>query len=161
MELQKEHYDALKYGYDQEEVRQKELIERGKIFLSVLTIYVGILTLKVDDLQIVVKESPWSLTFLGFTSAFIISSLLLTILSLGIFTYEEPFILEEALTEAVGTDSLSEFYIDRLTDFAVGAGRNSKVNDKRGLLLAWASYFLVGGVATHLMAFYIYLQKPF
>lgn len=153
-----EQFDFFKKVYQKEEDRFKELIGRGKIFISIITIYIGIFTLKVTDLGILEKDNLISkLLFLSSGFSFIIS-LVFSVLSIGIFNYEGIFDFEEEVRELIKNPrDNSKFYRNRLVDLTVSYERNSIQNDKRARYLWLASVFIFLGIFSHLIMFYIHV----
>lgn len=157
----KVQFDTFKYIYEKEEARFSELINRGKIYLSIITIYIGVFTLKIQDIGTLVGDGSFSKILVGATGICFIFALLACILALGIFKYEGLCDIKEellALGDAGKPDS--EFYEDRLADMAVAYERNSEQNDHRASLLGISSYLVLAGVFFHMLAFYSYIWGP-
>lgn len=156
----KEQFDTFKYVYEKEEARFSELINRGKIYLSIITVYIGVFTLKIQDIGTLVGDESFPKILLGATGVSFISALLACVLALGIFKYEGLCDIKEELLAFDDTGKPdAEFYEDRLADMAVAYDRNSLQNDRRALLLQISSYLMLAGVFCHLLAFYSYLWR--
>ena len=154
----KEQFDTFKYIYEKEEARFSELINRGKIYLSIVTIYIGVFSLKIQDIAELVGDGAFSKILLGVTGACFIMALLACVLALGILKYEGLCdIKEELLAFGDSGKSDAEFYEDRLADMAVSYERNSLQNDRRASLLQVSSYLMIVGVFCHLLVFYSYI----
>jgi hypothetical protein len=80
-------YEIFFSIFQQENERFKELINRGKIFLSIITVYLGLFTIKLSDL-VAITESQVGLFLATVTGSFFILSLLFTCLALGLYRYE-------------------------------------------------------------------------
>jgi hypothetical protein len=160
MRLTQEHLKILKSAYDDEERHFSELIARGKIYLSITSVYVGFITFKFTEIGTVVNDSIFSFALVSMAAASVLVSLILTIMALGMYAYEVPFEIGAAAKAAAGHSSIDEFYEDVIADLAVAAERNSVVNERRAKFLAWSSYFLAAAVCSHLLAliYYVYRQ---
>jgi len=157
----KEQFHAFKYVYEKEEARFSELINRGKIYLSIITVYIGVFTLKIQDVSTLVGNGSFSKILLGATGVCFIFALLACVLALGIFKYEGLCdIKEELLAFDDKGKPDSEFYEDRLADMAVAYERNSEQNDRRASLLEISSYLVLAGVFFHMLTFYSYIWGP-
>ncbi|GJQ60428.1 MAG: hypothetical protein D8M57_16115 [Candidatus Scalindua sp. AMX11] len=156
----KEQFDEFKYVYEKEDARFSELINRGKIYLSIITVYIGVFTLKIQDIATLVGNEWYSKVILGATGACFIFALLACVLALGIFKYEG---LCNIKTELLKFDDAgkpnAEFYEDRLADMAVAYERNSLQNDRRALLLQLSSYLIFTGLFCHIIVFYSYIWR--
>ena len=150
--LMEQKYETLKYVYELEETRYSELIGRGKIFVSIITIYLGFFSTSYGDLADPVRKCDTLLLIAGGAVIAFVSSLLLSVLSLGIFKYEGLCDLKKEIEEK-GLESMEEddFFGNRLADLAVSFDRNSDQNDKRAKLLSWASYLIIVGIIFHMV----------
>ena len=156
----KDQYEIFKYVYEKEEKRFSELINRGKIYLSIITIYLAVFTIKIEDIKITVDDNCLSTFFATLTGVFFIIALLSVVFSLGILKYEGICnIKRELLNFPKSGKPDQEVFEDRLADFAVSNDRNIKLNNQRATFLKIASYLIVAGVSSHLLTFYVYLWR--
>ncbi len=141
-------FEYYKYLFERESSRYQELINRGKLFLSVITLYLGLLAVAAD--KSIPKLQAYTLPaityFIGV--ALIVTALTLVVLAVGIYQHEkpsDPMKMIDRYSETEPTDS--EFFDERIADFAVATERNARINDRRAALLRFASFVLLFGVA--------------
>lgn len=147
-------YDFFKTLYDEESARYTELENRAKLYLGVITLYVGAIAFKIEDVSKFARtvNIPWPVLLV--VGLLFLVSLLLTILAIKIRHYEgisEPEDILAEIGDAPPTDE--EFFEDRIVDLAVATKRNVEQNNKNAELLNWASIALAGGVGLHLVIF--------
>lgn len=148
-------YNFFKYLYEKEESRYKELLNRGKVFISIITFYLGLLLFKTSDYQTAdafidtlgIKVFLYALPIILFSIAFLIN-----ILSLGIYTYEYPNDLKSLIINNENQlYNNTEFLKGRIVDFAIAMERNYETNNKRAKLLFYTSIFMFLGIIGHLI----------
>lgn len=148
--------------YVEENQRYRELLNRGKVFLSIITLYLGILFYKSSDLlsNTTLSKEEATDSFLVFfiaSSVSFIFSLLFCLISLGILTYQYPSNPTELLEEFESKNQTDlEFFRNRTVDFTIAFEHNKKKNDSRGKYLRYTSGFIFMGILLHL--FYIVLN---
>jgi len=139
-------YDFFKFIHSKESERYSELINRGKIFLTIITLYIGALVFKSSEFQNAISEniqSVYSLIYFSSIGMFLFA-LILNILALGIYTYEKISNPEKIIKNYKGSvPKDSDFLDDRIADLTVSFKRNSKQNDKRAKLLFWVTVFML------------------
>ena len=148
----KTEFDLFKFMYEEQQTRASELVNRGKIYLSMTTAYLGFLAFKGNELLGQDSRAEAFIAYLLSASLFVLS-LLMTIWALGVYRYEiptDPIELLENPPPTPPTDD--EFREDRLADFAVATKRNLDWNEKRATRLILSSCFLLAGVIAHLVA---------
>ena len=154
----KEQYEYYKFLYDHERSRYLELVNRGKLFLSIITLYMGLLAVGADK-TITGLESSILLTLVYFISVFLlVASLVAVVIAIGIYRNEKPSNPREmilALKDYVPTDD--EFRDERIVDLAVATDRNSKNNDLRAKRLQVSSYLLILGILGQALFLYLYV----
>ena len=127
--------------------RYAELINRGKIYLSICTFFLGGIGFKLNS---DIAQSPPSTQALFLASAlFFIVSFLLIILALGIYKHEATFD-PELIIEEFGEEPPSdeEFLDQRIADITVSLSHNATINNKRGRFLFLASVGMLIGVTS-------------
>lgn len=131
-------YQIYKAVYDEEAARYSALENRSKLYLTIITFYLGAITFKINDvLEFVSKFNVRKWLYLA--SGFIlVVALLLTVLATRIRKYEGICDLEEVYQSNEG-ETDEDFLENRLTDLAVATNRNSDENNKVATLLQWAS----------------------
>jgi hypothetical protein len=153
-------YEFFKFRYGEGQERYKELIARGQIFLSIATLYIGVLSFKPSEplgrIQPLTFRSDdlllkWSY---GLILIFLLVSLLLVILALGIYKYQsisDPVSIIKRFGAVPPTDD--DFRDERIVDYAVATQRNVQQNNKRAKLLYAATVFLFLGASEHVLFF--------
>ncbi len=145
-------YQIYKDIYDQEQHRQEELINRGKIYHIICAFFLGGSAFKLQASQ-VTGFMGW--IYLAGVLAFVLSFLLI-LLSLGIYQQERlfhPIKLIQSMGDKPPTDE--DFLDDRIVDIAVAHSRNLRVNYQRAKLLRVASVLMVVGVVCVLTSLYL------
>jgi len=142
-------YQCFKDIYDREAKRCELLIDRGKLYLSVITIYVGLLG--IASKEIIPKASASSLATILYVASLVgfVMALLLLICSTGIYTHfypTDPIKVIRGFGAEPPTDE--DFFDKRIAEIASAFERFHQVNDQRAQLLKYASWFMVLGVAS-------------
>jgi len=147
-------YEIFKAVYDEEAGRYSALESRSKLYLTILTFYLGALAFKIEDVMKFVSQFRVPLWLYMSISLVVLLSLLLTILATRIREFEGICDLEQVV-DSFGTDAPSDedFLDDRLADLVVATKRNSIQNDKIAKCLQWASYMLFVAVLLQLFVF--------
>ena len=138
-------YEILRSVYEEENGRYSELVNRGKIYLTICSFFLGGLAFKLNESF---ANATWcaKTAFLVSTACFV-AGFLLIILSLGIYPHEglcDPKDVIEKFGTTPPTDS--DFRDDRLADIAVATERNSAINDRRARFLTAAAFAMFFGV---------------
>lgn len=155
-------YDFFKYMYIREEERYKELLNRGKVFITIITFYLGLLFFNAPDVlsfESTINISSYQKTWYSIPILLFTISFLLNIFALGVYKYEELNDLEELINKG-GTELIEEdeFLTRRLADFAIATKRNQIVNDRRATLLLFTSFFMLLGIVSHLLFLLIFFK---
>lgn len=147
----KEQFEFFKSVYADEESRYRELIDRGKIILSLATLYTGFLAFTVE------RNSPASSEMFALFAAAVIlllTSFLLSILALGVYSYEGPADPEDILQNyGASPPSDADFFDARIVDYAVAANRNAAQNDRRAKFIFFSIAVLLAGLTLHAIYF--------
>jgi hypothetical protein len=153
-------YGIFKSLYDEEAERYSELEGRAKIYFSVLSLYLGFLAFKIDDVR---KFSDnfhvpiWLFLAGGFI---LVVSLLVTVLAIRIMTYEGLFDPEEVLEDSESWPAKdADFLDDRIVDLAIATNRNSNQNNRTANVLSVSALLLFVGVVFHLVVFAVALLQ--
>ena len=148
----KEQWEIFRYIYDQETDRYKSLNTRGKVYLSLTTVYMGAVAFKADFWFVQGAQSMVSAIMLIALLALFVSALCVIVAALGIYSYEGLANPEDIIREYGETPPSNEdFYDDRIIDATVASNHNSATNDKRARLLTVAPMLLIGGILTHVL----------
>jgi hypothetical protein len=146
--------------YDEEAARHAVLMERAKTYITVITIYIGIVGLKVGDLSTLTKDFkvPWALLLC--IALAVGAALLLTVMAIRVREFEALVEPEKAAAELDQPGMTDEkFFANRIADYVVATQVNRKVVNDIGFKLRLAVMFLGGGVALHLFTVLIALNS--
>jgi hypothetical protein len=151
-------YEFFKYLFDSEDARFKDLIERGKVYLTVATAYLGVLAFKNQEFLISSTDITAKVLFC-LVALFFLAALVCIVFSLAIYKYEGLCDPEKVLEE-IGSHPQSDdtFFDLRTADMAVAHNRNQKQNDRRADCLAIASWLMAIGVLFHVQFVFAYFN---
>jgi len=138
-------YEILRSVYQEENDRYTELINRGKIYLTICSFFLGGLAFKLNESF--ASATWWAKTPYLVSAACFIASFLLIILSLGIYSHEGLCDPNEVIDNFGATPpDDDDFRDDRIADIAVATEINSAINDRRASFLSTAAYSMFSGV---------------
>ena len=141
-------YQCFKDIYDREAKRAEYLIDRGKTYLTIITIYMGLLSVSADKIISRLAAHRSAVYLYALSLICFIASLSLLIFSIGIYKYIYPTNPENIIhgfTEEPPNDE--DFFDDRIIEFSVAFRHNINVNEKRANLLKYASWFMLFGIS--------------
>lgn len=145
--------------YDEELARHSGLQERAKVYITVITIYVGVIGLKIQEVATLAtsfKVPYWLLLVVGVAVGV---ALLLTVLAVRIRQYEaaaDPYVVSKEFQAGTPTDEA--FFSARIADYTVATRKNRVTNDDVGARLHWAAIALASAVALHLASMLLALD---
>lgn len=145
-------YKFFQSLFESENERFKILQDKGKVYISIITIYLAALTLKIDDIAKFAQTNKVPIFAFLAVGIIVVLALLFSILALVIRTYEgvtDPEELLKLFDKKQPSDE--EFMADRMVDYAVATNLCSDENDKAANFLQLASWSLFAGVLGHLM----------
>jgi hypothetical protein len=141
-------YQCFKDIYDRETKRGEQLIDRGKIYLSVITLYMGLLGVAFDKITPMLAGHCFEKTIYILSLIIFIFSLALVIFSIGIYCYRFPTDPETVIFSFGTNQPLdNDFFDARIADFTVAFKENLPVNEKRANLLKYASWLMLFGIS--------------
>jgi hypothetical protein len=156
----KTQYEVFRVVYDEEQQRYSDLEAKAKLYLTIITFYLGAIAFKFEDLMRFVATFHVSAALYVATAILLLAALLLTVLASRIRTYEGLFDPERIMKGFGAQPPTDEDFLeDRLVDLAVATNRNRQANNKVAALLAWVAYLLFGGVFIQLLVFIIAILK--
>jgi hypothetical protein len=141
-------YQFYKLLFDEENLREKQLREQARNYLSLATLYSAFVIFVTDKALSNMTLSMKLLVIAAIMSmgaAFILSLLVLQVANYEAIT--EPDDVTEQFGETPMKDE--QFFDNRIGDFTVACNRNTKVNDKKAIYLEFAGYALVLGILLH------------
>lgn len=156
-ENQYKFYRAL---YDEENDRYGLLEARAKLYLTILTFYLGSLAFKITDVKIFFSEFAIPLAIAMAAGLAFVIALLCCISAILIRKYEAITDPEELIASlGLNPPRDDEFFDDRIVDMAVATNRNSRQNDRAANALQAAGLLMAAGVVLHVVVFVIALLK--
>jgi hypothetical protein len=141
---------AFESVYKEELERTKSLRDNARTYLSTSSIY-SAFVIFVND-----KHGPsyiYELIILAVSVTCMITSFLLSLTVINISQYERALDPSDMLSKIDDTSSDSDFFDDRIADYAVAYSRNRKVNDQKARRLALAGGTMLTGMIAHALYF--------
>jgi hypothetical protein len=140
-------YDCFKDVFDREAERHELLIDRGKTFLSVITLYMGLLGVAVDKTVPRITESPVAIVFYIASLFGFMSALSLIVFALGIYQYvypTDPIGVINEFGSAPPTDA--DFFDGRIVELAAAFQTNRAATERRANFLKYATWCMLAGI---------------
>jgi len=154
----KDQCDFFRFLHDEEERRYEQLEARGKLYLSIVTLFLATLIFKAQDVRASVKELnvPW---WLVLAEAVLLAVTLFFIVLGALIRDYEGVADPERVLESFGEEPPSddEFFDDRIADYAVSTNRNAAVNDRVARHLEIAGLILGAAMVLMVIAFAVAL----
>jgi hypothetical protein len=148
-------YDFFRALYEEENTRFKDLVERGKIYLTVVAAYSGLFTFTADKMPGATVGTVPRVVFC-LVAGFLVAALISIVRSLGIYSYEGLTDPEKVVNQIGATpQSDDDFFDRRVVDLAVAHNRNEKQNDRRAKCLTVATWLMALGIVFHM--FFVFL----
>jgi len=145
--IYKEQIDFFRDVYKEEEARYQSLTDRGKIYLSIVSVFFGGVFLKYDWILDHRPSLKDGLAFHALGIAAFLVSLMLICRALQVIDYAEIADLSDLVkTENLESQPLEEFYKLRMADYAAAYEVNFTQNDKWANLLKNSLDLIVVGV---------------
>ena len=139
--------EYFQWIFNREVEREKELINRGKIYLSIITLYLGLSGIAADKLVAGLNEGSY-LPFV-YVAGFIAfaAALVLVIRAMSVFRYVYPTDPETVLIEGrEAWPNDARFNLERMAELAAAFEYNHPINEKRATALKYATYALFAGI---------------
>jgi len=140
-------YEYFKFLYEHERARYEALVNRGKLYLSIVTLYMGLLAVGTDKAIDALGRSMALRSVYMVSVLLLVTALVFVVYAVGIYTNEKPSDPEQ-LVSSFGDERPSDeaFRDARIVDLAVATGRNSANNDRRAKRLRTATILLLSGI---------------
>lgn len=151
----KEQYEAFKIlFFDKEEQRATSLVDRGKTFISLATLYGAFITFTLEKIN---NKTILSWSLFSCAVASMLASFLLSIWAIGFLSQYEDVNHPENIIKDLGNapPTNEDFFDDRIIDLTAACMHNRRYNDQRATLLMWATIFLLLGLFLHGVYFLI------
>lgn len=145
-----EQLDFFWQLYEREQERHRTLINRGQVYLTILTLYFAALALDFGDAQSHITASTAGA--IGFLiGLFVLSiAMIFIVLAVSIMRHANPCNALAIVTDAeISLCSEDEFRENRIVELAVATDANHAINERRADRLRYASMLLLAGIVTH------------
>jgi hypothetical protein len=139
-----QQYKCFKDIFDRETQRHDRLIDRGKLYLSIVIVYLGLLAVAIEKMLPELSQSWLTIAFYVISLASLVASMLLALLAIGIFKYVYPTD-PEAVILGFGREppTDTDFFDDRIVELSAAFATNRRVTEKRATKLKYASFCLL------------------
>jgi hypothetical protein len=147
-------YDVFRAAYDEESEHNLALESRAKLYLTIITAYLGAVAFKTTDVLVFLGRFCIPFCWYLLLGVCLLLALLLVICAMGIRKYEgvfDPKAEIQSLGEKAPTDE--EFLDKRIVDLAVATTRNSKVNNRKAIYLQYSGILVFVAVCLQLVVF--------
>ena len=155
-------YEFFKFLFNQEEDRRKELLERGKAFLTIFSFYLGLLMLTTNttikpvslenQTQPIATLHVVGIGFLIGAILLFLVALLFTLMSLGIYSRRALADPEKIIYNFGATPPEdADFFDHRIVEFSVTTERTRVLNNRRANRLRLASILMFCGALSHII----------
>ena len=136
--------------YDDEIVRLRDLVERGKVMIGIVTAYFAFFTFSIEKLDLAGYAASLLLLLVVFAVVVFVSALAFALYALKVTNYSGCPDPEQELRDIEQQRrSAEEFWQTRMAIYAVAANRNAALNNERGNCLRWAGRLLLAGITLH------------
>jgi hypothetical protein len=150
----KVQYEVFRAAYDEESEHHSVLESRAKLYLTIITAYLGAIAFKTTDVLAFLNEFKVSFYWYLLLGLGLVLALLLTVCAMGIRTYEgvfDPKVEIQSFGDKPPTDV--EFLDKRIVDLAVATDRNNRMNNKVAEYLRYAGFLIFLAVTVQLIVF--------
>lgn len=142
-------YKFFKELYDEENKRYSELDNKGKLFVTIITFYLGAIAFKFNDVAHFTEQVSYAKWFYLIIAIVLVGALLCTMFAIRVRSFEgicDPEEVIDKYGEVAPSDT--DFLDDRIADLAVATNRNSNQNDRiaENLALALVLLFVAGAI---------------
>jgi ABC-type iron transport system FetAB ATPase subunit len=148
-------YGVFKAMYDEESARWKDLMDRAKTYISLVTLFSGLLIFKGSDVTEYLGAALQVRVPFVLGAALFIGSLIAIVLSTTVREYEgsgDPErIINELPEDEVMTDEA--FFDDRIAELAAATANNAQQNERLARGLHITSWLLIAGTSCIFIAF--------
>lgn len=154
-------YACFKEIFDRENSRQESLVERGTIYLSIITLYLGLLAVAADKVIPNINQS--GLAMAAYLASFVafVASMTFVVLAMGIYKYvypTDPKTVVEGIDQRWPSDA--EFFDARIAELAAAFKTNQPVNERRANYLKFASFCMLAGIGLQAVVLSLLLFIP-
>lgn len=155
----KEQCEFFKSLYDEENSRHGILENRAKLYITIISLYLGAIAFKIPDIaplsqQLKVHPLVFYLVIIVFLAALIAAIVAIKIRSYAAVC--DP--IEVILNFESAPQSNEEFFDRRIVEYAVATKVNRQVNNRVATTLQSAVWMLFVGVVVHMGTFVLALK---
>lgn len=145
--------EYFQWTFNREVEREKELINRGKIYLSIITLYLGLSGIAADKLVAGLDDGSWlAIVYIAGFFAFA-TALVLVIRAMSVFRYVYPTDPETVLIEGrEAWPNDARFNLERIAELTAAFKHNHPINEKRATALKYATYAMFAGILLQAIA---------
>jgi hypothetical protein len=153
-------YDFFKYLYDEEAKRYVLLDGKAKLYITIVTFYLGAIAFKFKDVlefTISISYAKWLYSAIALV---LVGALLCTVNAVRVRLFEgvaDPEEIIRKLGDNPPTDD--DFRDDRIADFAVATNKNYAQNNRIAKSLSWASVLILSAGMIQFLLFLIVLVR--
>jgi len=143
-------YNVFKYLYEEESDRYSSLATRAQLYFSIISVYIGAIAFKFDDLKPYIKDFSVPVWMFVATGGVLLLALLATLAAISIRNYvgfADPEDIIDRFGDEPPTDT--DFLKDRIAELAAATNLNSRQNDLTAWCLTVAICLLYVGVLLH------------
>ena len=144
-------YKIFRELYDEENQRYSELDNKGKLYVTIITFYLGAIAFKFNDVTHLTDSVHYAKWFYLVIACVLVAALLCTIFAIRVRSFEGICDPEEVINHYDNAPSDEEFFDDRIVDLAVATNRNSQQNDKIATNLSVASILIFAAAMIQLV----------
>jgi hypothetical protein len=137
-------YQIFKELYDEESKRYSELDGKAKLYITIITFYLGAIAFKFKDVLEFTSPTSYAKWLYSAIALVLVAALLCTVNAMRVRVFEgicDPVKLIKEFGDTPPTDD--DFRDDRIADLAVATNRNFAQNNKIASSLSWASGFIL------------------
>ena len=149
-------YDVFRAAYEEESERHSGLESRAKLYLTIITAYLGAVAFKTSDVLNFLNRFCVPYYWYLFLAVCLVVALLLAICAMGIRKYEGVFDPEKEIKRLGDKPPTDDDFLDkRIVDLAVATNRNSAINNRVAEYLQYSGILIFLAVCLQLVIFAI------
>ena len=155
-------YKIFKELYDEETKRYSDLDNKGKLYITIVTFYLGAIAFKFRDVSEFTNSVSFAKWFYLVIASMLVAALVFTVYSLRVRTSEGIADPEEIIANfGPVAPTNEEFFEDRIADLAAATNKNSRRNNQIADYLAAAGVLILmaGAIQFILLLIAIIMKK--
>jgi len=137
-------YKIFKDIYDEESKRYSDLDGKAKLYITIITFYLGAIAFKFKDISEFTSSISYAKWLYSGIALVLVLALLSTVNAMRVRVFEGICDPEEVIKEfGENATTDDDFRDDRIADLAVATNRNFAQNNRIASSLSWASTFIL------------------